>query len=384
MLVEAVAALREPRRRRPTLVLAGEAGPAGDVVDALVDRHGSATSSSGSVRSASPSCSTLLRDCRRVRARLPRRRRRRPRRHPQRARRGDGRRACRSSRPACRASPSCHRRRDGLLVPPEDPSALADCARPSGRRRTLRRRLAAAAAGAPSPTRFDGDVLARDLAALMGAASMSAVRRGRTAADRLRRRRATPRPRGRRRCRRRPLHPQRRHARRSAPHRTGWPAGSPATWSGGPSGSRRNEGLDLAHAYAVTGDDALPGRLAAAGRRRTSTRCPSGTTAPRSRPGGCRTGCTPGSGSATPEPPVDPDVVGDAGRPPARRRRPPRRPPHAGAQPPHARAVRAAARRARPRRPRAGDRRRSPTSPTTPSATSCPTASIASARATTT
>ena len=88
----------------------------------------------------------------------------------------------------------------------------------------------------------------------------------------------------------------------SAPSPTGSAAGSPTTSSGASSGSRRNEGLDLAHAYARH-------------RRRRATsapwerlvesyasRCRSATSAPRSRPAGCRTGCTRGSASATPAP----------------------------------------------------------------------------------
>ena len=271
---------------------------------------------------------------------------------------------------------------DGLLVAPEDPEALADAlgrlaaepatratarrGRAGDRRHALRRRRPRPRAG-----RADGS------AAVIGVRASPG--RGRSSASSTTRGAISPSP-----VTSSPGGSPTTASRSTLGHVPDWLAGGldadvewRAEWV------KANEGLDLAHAYAVTGDDAYVRaweRLVASyiaqvpvGHDRTEV------SARRMQNWLYAWQRFRDAGAA-----VDPDLVGDDGRPAAPRRRPPRRPPDARAQPPHARAVRAAARRAGARRPRAGVAGARPISPPTPSRTCCPTASTASGRATTT
>ena len=269
---------------------------------------------------------------------------------------------------------------DGMLVPPEDPGALAEVLARLATDEALRRRLAGAGR-ATVGSRFDGDALARELAALHGGDAVIPVDVGRDVicvVDEQRRDLAVAVA-----ARRRTVHPQRRHARARPRARLARGPDCRATSSGATEWAKQNEGLDLAHAFAETGDERFLAGLAAAGH---VVRSP-GPGRPRPRRGvgpadaelGVRLAALPPRRRRPrPRPRRRPR------RPSPGRRRAPRRPPHARAQPPDARAVRAARRRPGPRRSAPVGHRPRPDWPRTPPPTYSRTASIASDRATTT
>jgi glycosyltransferase involved in cell wall biosynthesis len=167
VLVEAVALLRE-RDIDIRLVLVGESGPAGDVVDELVERRGLADFVVRRGPVSQPELLEVLRDCHAFAL------------------------ACRVASDGDRDGipnvlveamaagvPVVSTRvsgipelitdgRDGLLVAPDDVDALADALGRLATEPATRDRMAAAGRTTVA-TRFDGDVLARELGALIGA-----------------------------------------------------------------------------------------------------------------------------------------------------------------------------------------------------------------------